>query len=112
MFEINGNNITLTRGNSFKCQVGITIDDTAYTPAQDDAIEFAMKNVYQDEDWILRKTIPHTLELTLDPEDTEELPLRTYFYIVQLTPANGERATLFDGNLTLIPDSAVPEDDA
>lgn len=103
MYSINGNNITLTKGDTLRLTVGITNSDgTAYTPAEGDVIRFAAKRNYNDGTVVIRKTIPNdTLLLHLAPSDTKTLPVREYVYDIQLTYANGDVDTFISDKLIL-----------
>ena len=59
MYSINGTTITLTKGDSFYCQLTLTKDGESYTPDQGDVIRFAMKTNYEDRTPLILKTIPN-----------------------------------------------------
>ena len=104
MHSIDGNNITLTRGDTLMLQLQLTRGGETYTPAQGDSIRFAMKRKYTDNDsTALVKNIPtDTLVLEIEPNDTKELPMnKTYVYDIQLTDANGRVDTFVGGNFEL-----------
>ena len=86
--------ITLTRGDTFKAQISITDPDgNPYIPQIGDSVRFAMKKDYDDPDAevLIVKDIPtDSLVLTLDPEDTKDLPFGNYVYDIQLNTASGE----------------------
>lgn len=100
MVKINGNNITLTRGNSFEGIVTIKQGDETYTPAEGDTVRFLMRNIYQDDEAVIDKTL-NNLTLSLDPKDTEDLPCRTYLYNVKLEQASGDAYTFIEGYIEL-----------
>ncbi len=105
MFSINGTNITLTRGDSMFLDIALTRDGDPFTPEQGSSVRFAMKHKYTDADsTALVKTIPtDTMRLSLDPDDTKELPMRkTYVYDIEYTDANGNVDTFISGTLTLL----------
>ena len=98
--------ITLTRGDTLKAQVHITDKEgNPYEIQEGDKVRFAMKKTYNDadEDVLIVKDIPtDTLILTLDPEDTKNLPFGSYVYDIQLTSAAGEVDTFITkASLTL-----------
>ena len=106
MYTVKKTSITLTRGDTFKAQISITDKDgNPYEPQEGDSVRFAMKKNYNDPDSkvLIVKNIPmDTLILTLDPEDTKELPFGTYVYDIQLTTAAGEIDTFITkASLTL-----------
>lgn len=106
MYTVKKTSITLTRGDTFKAQISITDKDgNPYELQEGDTVRFAMKKSYNDadEDVLIVKNIPtDTLILTLNPEDTKELPFGSYVYDIQLTSAVGEVDTFITkASLTL-----------
>lgn len=92
--RIEGKSIYLTRGDTFRKPVEALLPESEtemYDPIEGDSIRFAMKRSYEDVKPILVKDIPvDTMVLTLDPEDTKDLPFGKYFFDIQLTYANGD----------------------
>lgn len=104
MYTINGNTITLTRGDSFYATVSLVLKSTgaSYTPQEGDVIKFGMKKDPKDLECVLEKTIPHdTLLLYIEPNDTENLALGNYYYDLEITFANGDVDT-FINNATFV----------
>ena len=106
MYTVKKTSITLTRGDTFKAQISITDKDgNPYEPKEGDSVRFAMKKTYTDPDSkvLIVKDIPtDTLILTLDSEDTKELPFGQYVYDIQLTTSAGEVDTFITkASLTL-----------
>ena len=103
MFSIDGQKITLTRGDTLILEVGIYIETEGegkqpYTPVPGDAIRFALKRdkmnakktEYSDPEPLIKKTIPvDTMILRLDTEDTASLPFGNYVYDIQITFVDG-----------------------
>lgn len=103
MYEVSGNEIKLVRGDTFYAIVEVYDGTEPYTPVEGDVIRFAMKHKYSDEECLILKTIPNdTLILKLEPEDTKELPVRTYVYDIEITRVNGDVDTFIRGALTLL----------
>lgn len=99
-FISDNNEITLTRGDTLKCTIVLTDDESgeAYVPVEGDSIRFALKRDkmnskktnYSDEEPLIRKNIPiDSLFLQLDPEDTKSLPFGTYVYDIEITFTDG-----------------------
>lgn len=103
MFTLNGNDITLTRGDSFIAMISIIEDGQPYTPQEGDVIRFAMKKTYYDDAPAVEKTI-NGLTLVLNPEDTADLMVWAYVYDIELTKADGTVQTFISGKLTLLPE--------
>lgn len=96
--SINGNEITLTRGDTFLAKVNMTRDGDEYTPQPGDKVRFALKHKtlkvdksdYTDESPLILKDIPtDTMLLQLDPDDTKTLSFGTYEYDIEITFADG-----------------------
>ena len=94
------NEITLTRGDTFKCVVTLVYEESEeeYIPVEGDRLRFALKRdkmnakktSYSDEDPLILKDIPiDTLLLQINPEDTKPLPFGDYVYDIEITFADG-----------------------
>ncbi|MBQ1292544.1 MAG: hypothetical protein IIY21_00780 [Clostridiales bacterium] len=59
MYKINGTTITLTKGDSFYCQLTLTKDGETYTPEAEDVIRFGMKKEYTDAEAVVTTVIPN-----------------------------------------------------
>ena len=110
MFKIKGTEITLTKGDSFYCQISLKKDGQAYTPQEGDVISFCMKEHYWDEEAVIEKTVPNgTMVLYLSPEDTE-VPVNEYVYDLQMTFANGDIDTFVNhAKFKIVPEVLAPE---
>lgn len=95
-WKIEGENIHLTRGDTFSCT--ITPQDDEGTPfefREGDSYIFTVKRRYTDVNPLIRKDIDtETLELTLAPEDTASLPFGEYVYDVAINTADGDVFTV------------------
>lgn len=105
-YTIKKTTIFLTRGDTLKAQISLVDrEGNPYEPQVGDVIRFACKKEYTDPDTevLILKNIPlESLVLTLEPEDTKELPFGNYVYDIQLTTAAGEVDTFITkGTLTL-----------
>lgn len=92
-FSVNGNRITLTKGDTFKATISIfNPDGTVYTPQEGDSVRFALKEEIDDtvSPIILREIPIDTMLLVINPEDTKDLEYGNYVYDIQLTKANGD----------------------
>lgn len=105
MYKVEGNKITLTRGDSLFLAVGITRNGEAYTPQEGDVVRFYLKHDkmkwdntdFQDEEPVVTKTIPNdTMVLHLLPSDTNELEFGVYKYDIEITFADGEVSTFIN----------------
>ena len=92
MYKIDGDTITLTRGDSFYALVSMEdLEGEEYIPQEGDSVRFALKRDYKDKTPLLLKDIPiDTLILHLEPNDTKPLRFGDYVYDIQLTTANGD----------------------
>jgi hypothetical protein len=88
--SINGNAISLTRGDSLILHVNVMQNDEPYVPQEGDVIRFALKKNVNDENVLILKDIDLTaMQLIIEPEDTKELPYGTYKYDIELTTVGG-----------------------
>lgn len=88
--SINGNAISLTRGDSLILHVNVMQNDEPYVPQEGDVIRFALKKNVNDENVLILKEIDLTaMQLIIEPEDTKELPYGTYKYDIELTTVGG-----------------------
>lgn len=102
MYEVNGDSIKLTKGDTFIAKVDIFQNNEEYIPATGDVVRFALKRLYSDDECLIYKVIPNdTLILKLDPQDTNTLEVSTYYYDIELTFANGDVDTFISGKLKL-----------
>ena len=101
-YSINGNTITLTRGDTLRVLIEIEVDGEVYTPQNGDSVRFALKHKtmnsdsseFTDEEPLILKDIPiDTMILQLDPSDTKNLGFGKYVYDVQITFADGTVCT-------------------
>lgn len=91
MIKVSGNDIYLTRGDTFKAQVVMKdAEGNTYTPVTGDVVRFAMKRTREDRTPLLNITIPNdTMLLSIYPEDTHELEFGQYIYDIEITTASG-----------------------
>ena len=110
MVSVDGNKITMTRGDTLRLKVGIVVDGEEYTPELYDSIRFALKHSklnatkteYTDAEPLVLKDIPNdTLILELEPDDTKSLGFGKYDYDVQITFADGTVDTFISDTLKL-----------
>lgn len=97
MYTINGTKITLTKGDSFYCQIALTKDGETYTPEAGDSIRFVMKKDYTDSTVAIEKTIPNdTMVLYIASTDTKTLSCGSYQYDMEITFADGDIDTFIN----------------
>lgn len=88
--SIDGNRISLTRGDSLILNFVILKNGMEYTPVSGDRVRFALKyQIADDEPLILKDADISTCTITLEPEDTKSLPFGTYMYDIELTTVDG-----------------------
>lgn len=88
---IKKNIISVTREDSLWTKLQLTDSDGhEYVPDPNDIIRFALKKTTEDsEEHLVEKIIPNdTLELRLDPQDTD-FPPGDYWYDIEVTLTNG-----------------------
>lgn len=91
MLSINGNNISLTRGDTAFLTVELQNQDgTPYSPQTGDILRFALKKTYNAADCIILKPISmETMTLELEPSDTKQQKFGSYVYDIEFTDAAG-----------------------
>lgn len=96
--RIQGTTITLTRGDTLRTQVTMTLNGQPYTPVEGESVRFALKHPqlnskrtdFKDTTPLILKQIPiDTMILELQPSDTKNLDFGTYVYDLQITFADG-----------------------
>lgn len=96
MFSIDGNTISITRGDTGKFDIELkNIDGTEYEPQEGDVVTFTVKKGTSEEEILIQKT---GLSIEIEPADTAELTYGTYKYDIQVTFANGEVCTVITPN--------------
>lgn len=101
-YSIYGNEIRLTRGDTFDAKIRIKMHNTKdlYIPRDGDKIFFGLKKRIEDTACLIYKEIPtDTLILHLDPEDTRYLDFGNYWYDVQLNRPDGFVSTFITKSL-------------
>ena len=88
--SINGEAISLTRGDSLILHVEVTQNFEPYVPQEGDVIRFALKKNSNDQEVLILKDIDlNSMQLIIDPEDTKSLAYGTYRYDIELTTVSG-----------------------
>lgn len=110
MVEVSGNRITMTRGDTLRIKVDITVDGETYDPVDGDVVRFALKHdslnstktEFTDTEPLVLKVIPNeTLILELEPEDTKSLGFGKYAYDIQITFTGGTVYTFISDKVVL-----------
>lgn len=103
MLSTDGNDISLTRGDTAFLTIALTKKDgTAYEPVEGDVVSFALKKSYKDATPLVVKQIPtDTMVLEIEPDDTKNLAFAKYDYDIELTDYLGHVSTPIVGTLTL-----------
>ena len=97
--------ISMTRGDTFRANIEVIVDDEVYTPVAGDSVRFALKHKemkdkdltrrgykdFEDDEPLLVKEIPiDTMILEIEPEDTKNLGFGKYRYDLEITFSNGD----------------------
>lgn len=92
MFSISNNIISITRGDTGKFEIRI-LDayKNIYTLEEGDTILFTVKKDTETSDVLIQK---NSLDIRIDPIDTQDLKYGIYKYDIQVTLANGEVHTI------------------
>ena len=85
MFKINGNEISITRGDSASFSVTLKHEDeSAYSLDPEATITFTVKKDTSQPKSLIKKTNTGDTSFTLAPEDTSSLKYGEYVYDIQL----------------------------
>lgn len=85
MFIINGNKITLTRGDTAKITVSFTDEGGDPYDFSDDVVKFGVKRSAYDTECVLEKTIDSaTGKFELTPADTKDMEYGDYLYDIEI----------------------------
>lgn len=88
--QLNGDNISITRGDTLILNISITKNNDAYTPNSGDKVRFALKRTLRDAEPIIIKDIDtSTMRLILESSDTKALEPGSYKYDIELTTVDG-----------------------
>lgn len=92
MFSIEGNTISITRGDTGLFDIELyDMDGNKYEMQDGDSIIFTVKKGTEGEEILIQKT---GLFIEIDPTDTKNLKYGTYKYDIQLTFADGRVCTV------------------
>lgn len=92
MIRVSGNNIEMTRGDTFRGQISIfDVNGNPYICNENDVITFTLKKTYESNDVLIKKVINNTsLILEIEAEETKEFKMPSnYVYDIQLEKADG-----------------------
>lgn len=115
MQEIYGNNIVLTRGDTFIAKVTMrNTDGSEYIPQEGDVVRFALKHAelmpdgsdFADSNPLVNITIPNDTQiLEIQPVNTKTLAFGDYKYDIEITYADGVVDTFIaDAGFTISPE--------
>lgn len=105
MYKVEGTKISLTRGDTFYCDISMTRNGEPYVPVEGDSLRFVLKHAdminnnsaYKDDEPLLDIDIPiDTCRLKIASEDTSELTFGKYVYDIEITFANGDVDTFIN----------------
>lgn len=107
-YSIKGKRITLTRGDTFPCEVkAYNPDGSEYEMQAGDSMRFMLSEQAGGPTILTKQVVDGSFQL--DPADTDQLDFGTYFFDVQMTFASGTVDTFIcEGQLTLA-DEADPK---
>ena len=103
MLEINGFEISLTRGDTAYLEIPLVnkINDEKTEPYEmrsDDTLVFTVKRNLKDTEVCFQKKVTGTNVFHIEPKDTCEYEFGKYVYDVELKPANGDNFTVITHN--------------
>lgn len=95
MFAFDGNDITLTRGDSFS--LGIELKGRTFADGCEGL--FTIKNTARSTEPLIEKRVPiedNGAVIVLDPEDTKDLNFKTYYWDFRIIDLDGNVSTPMD----------------
>lgn len=90
MVKLDGNKISMTRGDTVQFKVNLTNQyDEPYIPVSTDHIYFRVKQIPEKKGVTFEKEVNlEDMTITLEEEDTAELKEGTYYYEIELVSSN------------------------
>lgn len=93
MVKVTENQIFLTKGDSAELEITIMDGDQEYDYSNDE-VKFGVKKNFADKDCIIEKTVDENGKVSLEPEDTADLDVGTYFYDLKVVTADNAVCTV------------------
>lgn len=103
-YSVLNNRIKMTRGDTATFKISIDYLNTGepYEPDDSDIIRFTVKKYLSDRNSLISKDIStDTMLLTINTEETSQLPFGRYYYDIQLIKADGKVDTFLSDILEL-----------
>lgn len=89
MFKINGNNISITRGDTGIFTLALTNASGQAYDYSDDTVLFTVKANTFTNDILIQKQVVYGENVTIAPSDTSQLAYGEYVFDIQVTTAGG-----------------------
>ena len=107
MLKVDGNRITVTRGDTLSLEITLTNPDgTPYEYESGDTIRFAISEGYESDinyHLIYEQSFSaETLTFSMPAEETKKLRYKTYNYDIELTHADGSVDTVISSQISVI----------
>lgn len=107
-YSIKGKRITLTRGDTFPCEVkAYNPDGSEYEMQAGDSMRFMLSEQAGGPTILTKQVVDGSFQL--DPADTDQLDFGTYFFDVQMTFADGTVDTFIAEGQLALTDEADPK---
>ena len=92
---LENNVISFPRGDTFSFTVELlTNDGLPYELKENDRLVFTVKKTFMQSNILIQKVINSSMEVTIEHEDTADLPYGKYVYDVQLTNELGTKTVI------------------
>ena len=88
-----GGVIKLTRGDTGYFHFPVRVDGEIAELGDEDTIRFTVKRSTYHQEFLVQKTVVGSVDVTIEPVDTEWIPYGDYVYDVELTTEKGEKFT-------------------
>lgn len=92
---LENNIISFVRGDTFSFLIELlTTDDLPYELKENDKLVFTVKKTSRQSNVLIQKVINSSMEVTIEHDDTADLPYGKYVYDVQLTNELGTKTVI------------------
>ena len=89
MFKVDGDTISITRGDTGVFSLNITTAQGHDYDYSNDSVVFTVKKSIFDTEPLIQKQVVYGENIVIEPEDTNNFAYATYWYDVQVTTEEG-----------------------
>ena len=108
MVKVTENQIFLTKGDSAKLDVAITVSGETYDYSND-TVKLGVKKQFSDAECVIEKTVDENGSIIFVPDDTKDLPVGTYFYDLKIVTEDNDVCTVIAASQFVIGHSVLTD---